>query len=412
MRGSIGWWLIVGAACRSDEPTDTGGTDGDTHPTHPGDADADTDADADADADADTDSDADADGERRYDCSGLDPADPAPLGGWVALTFDDGPDVEDTPVILEILRDRGIPATFMMLGEQVSDPAAWPLVEEIAADPLFDIGNHTWDHADLATLSLSDVEAEIDDTTDLLATFDVDPTFFRFPYGDSTCATHDLATDRGFRVAGWHIDTADWCYAAGGGVCTTDDYWRVPPEYETDMIGLSMEQIHRFDGGIVLFHDIHTFTADHLEAFVDGLLDEGYRFAALDDAAVWPNLVAGTPADLPYLGERCDTAHDDCWQVEHAAWCEPANPDDPGSTDGICTLPCEGTCLDRDGAAVTFCADVAAGSGGAGQCVGRAASQNGDCADLPGTVLREMDRFVGSSGASPATAEVCASRAW
>jgi peptidoglycan-N-acetylglucosamine deacetylase len=345
---------------------------------------------------------------RRWDCSGMDPADPAPLGGNVILTFDDGPDPVDTPVILDILRGHGIPATFFVLGENLADPAAWSIAEDIVADPLFDLANHSWDHLDLADADTATVEAEIDDTTDLIETFGVTPTFFRFPYGDSTCGTHDLVTDRGLLVTGWHIDTADWCYAAGGGICTNADYWRVPEEYEADMLGLSLEQIHRFDGGVVLFHDIHQFTANALEEFVTTLLDEGYRFTALTDTSVLPNLNAGTPADLPYLGEHCVLSDDDCWQVEHDAWCEPVDPSDPSNDHGICTLPCEGYCYDRDGAATTFCADV----GGAGQCVAWSDPINGFCSTLPGTVEADLDRFVGSSGAGDAVGTVCAPTHW
>jgi peptidoglycan/xylan/chitin deacetylase (PgdA/CDA1 family) len=392
------WLLAALAGCRRDEEPTTDTVDTDL-PTHP----------ADTDEPDDTDEPVDPNGpERRYDCSGMDPADPAPLGGWIALTFDDGPDPLDTPVILEVLRAYDVPATFMMLGEQVSNPEVWPLVEEIVADPLFEVGNHSWSHTDLADASLATVEAEMDETADLLETFGVPRDHFRFPYGDSTCTTHDMATDRGYRVTGWHIDTADWCYASGDGICLNEDYWRVPVAYEADMIGLSMEQIRRFDGGIVLFHDIHTWTAEQLGPFIEAALAEGFRFTTITDTEVFPNLVAGTPADLPYLGERCDTTDDLCWQVEHDAWCEPVAPGDPDNTDGICTLPCEGLCLDRAGAAVTFCAETA----GTGQCVGQSASQNGFCADLPGTDETDLPRFVGTSGVSDGTATVCAPAHW
>jgi peptidoglycan/xylan/chitin deacetylase (PgdA/CDA1 family) len=347
---------------------------------------------------------------RRHDCSGMDPADAPPLGGRVALTFDDGPDLDATPLVLDTLRAYAAPATFFMLGERLSDPAIWPLVDEMVADPLFDLANHTWDHADLSHLSLSDVEDEIDDTTALLETW-VTPTFFRFPYGSSTCETHDLATDRGLRVAGWHIDTGDWCYAAVGeeGVCLTEDYWRVPEIYEADMIGWTMEQIRRHDGGIVLLHDIHLWTAATLEDLILAIEAEGFTFVALDDASAWPNLVAGTPVDLPYLGEPCDVVDDLCWVVEDLAWCEPVAPDDPTSTAGVCTMPCEGYCLDRDGAALTLCAETLPD---AGQCIGRSQPINEFCALVPGTTPRVFDRFVGESGAASTADEVCAPPHW
>lgn len=115
------------------------------------------------------------------------------------------------------------------------------------------------------------------------------------------------------------------------------------------------------------------------------------------------------PADLPYLGETCDLLDDRCWLVEDIAWCEPVDPDDPASRDGVCTMPCEGLCLDRDGAATTFCAELLPG---AGQCIGRAEPINGFCDLVPGTTARTFDRFVGESGVGATSAEVCAPPHW
>ena len=73
-------------------------------------------------------------------------------------------------------------------------------------------------------------------------------------------------------------------------------------------------------------------------------------------------------------------------------------------TGGYCSLPCEGSCPDRSGSAPTFC--VSDGASG-GQCVVKADARNHYCADLPGTQSTQADRFIGQSGAAPATATVC-----
>lgn len=70
---------------------------------------------------------------------------------------------------------------------------------------------------------------------------------------------------------------------------------------------------------------------------------------------------------------------------------------------GVCSLMCAGYCPDQ-GSATTFCAELEAG---AGFCVLKAGTSNHDCADVPGTVAQQVDRFVGSSGAAAATARVC-----
>jgi peptidoglycan/xylan/chitin deacetylase (PgdA/CDA1 family) len=407
-------WVVLLAGCKGKAADQTEPTTSPTVLTSDTDTDADADTDADTDVDTDTDTDTDVDTdttyvplERRHDCSGIDPADPAPLGGVVAFTFDDGPSSVYTPEILDTLRANDVPATFFMLGERVSDPDTWPIVEEIVADPLFAIANHSWSHPELTSLSTAAMEEEIDDTTDLLETFGPFD-FFRFPYGSSDCDAVDRVTDRGMKVAGWHIDTADWCYAAVGveGRCEPADYWRVPAEHAGDMRGWIVEQVDRFDGGVLLFHDIHGYTADTLQGVIDDLAGRGYAFVALDDPAAFPLLSAGTPVDLPFLGEACDPADDRCWQTEFFAWCEPTSE---GATTGVCTMACEGYCLDRDGAATTFCAEQ---STGAGQCIGRSHSLNGACAAVPGTEEKAMDRHVGSSGASAANELVCAPPSW
>jgi hypothetical protein len=82
----------------------------------------------------------------------------------------------------------------------------------------------------------------------------------------------------------------------------------------------------------------------------------------------------------------------------------------PESGVGFCTLPCAGFCPDRSGHATTFCAEGEAlgGFSGTGACAAKSSAHNGNCRSLPGFVELDVQRFVGRSGASPATATVCA----
>lgn len=331
--------------------------------------------------------------DRRVDCAGLDPADPAPLGGWVALTFDDGPDLSVTPRVLRTLRNNGVPATFFMVGERLSDPATWPLVEEIVADPLFDVANHSFDHADQARLAPEDALAQTRTTDQLLRTFGVVPRFYRFPYGSSLCRTADQVREQGYRVAGWHVDSADWCYAwsgrAGRGRCSAADYWRVPAEFADDMIGYVMHQVRRSEGGVILMHDIHGFTADKLGPLITHLRTEGYRFARLSDAERFPRLNRGEPFDFPRIGESCDPGADRCWETEPQARCEPVG------ASGVCAIGCARGCVDRDGSAPLWCAEV----GDERECVAQALPVNGQCAKVPGTVPASLPGATGNGSA-------------
>src|SRR5260370_165151 len=82
-----------------------------------------------------------------------------PARPMVALTFDDGPDPEHTPRILEALAAAGAQATFFMIGRQVE---AAPQVARDAAAAGHDLGNHTYRHRHLWTLPPRATVAEVD----------------------------------------------------------------------------------------------------------------------------------------------------------------------------------------------------------------------------------------------------------
>jgi hypothetical protein len=115
------------------------------------------------------------------------------------------------------------------------------------------------------------------------------------------------------------------------------------------------------------------------------------------------------PADAnlpPFVGDTC-SGHDDCGFVvdgESGACTMHA----PGG--GFCTVGCEGYCDDQPGKAGTFC--VSFDEGASGKCMPKASAFNGFCADLSGAEKRDVERFVGSSGASSATAAACVPTSW
>ncbi len=134
---------------------------------------------------------------------------PPTLERTVALTFDDGPLPRNTPQVLDVLRARGVKATFFVTGRNVS--AHPDLVRRIVAEG-HAIGNHTWSHPDLDRLSPAAQAAEIDSTTQAIVTATgVQPCFFRGPYGiHRSASVTNLAWDRGMTIADWSHDTRDW----------------------------------------------------------------------------------------------------------------------------------------------------------------------------------------------------------
>ncbi len=78
---------------------------------------------------------------------------------------------------------------------------------------------------------------------------------------------------------------------------------------------------------------------------------------------------------------------------------------DNGAATGICTVPCEGLCPDRNGEPFTFC--VRSDTEGVGICVEREDASNSSCGDFPNSYASLEDRFVGRSGASASQKRVC-----
>ena len=332
------------------------------------------------------------------DCSGVRVPDRTGFNKRVALTFDDGPNPATTPKVIQVLKKHHAPATFFTNGSRYAAAGAKALAAQIAADPDFILANHTQNHLNLAQQSADKVASEIDRTDALIRAAGETPKFLRFPFGSSTCASMKQAKDRGYFVTGWHIDSADWCYAAtGGATCKKATFKYVPDELRNDMKGYIVSQVKANNGGIMLMHDIHQSTADHLDDILTTLEAAGYTFVRLDDVAAWPRLNGSTPAPTPFIGTAC-TTNAQC--AFTGGRCHAA---------GFCTQTCAGSCPDQAGSAGTFCiADRADAS--KGMCVSKAAVQNNQCVSLAGTSKVDAARFVGTSGAAAATATVCAPR--
>jgi peptidoglycan/xylan/chitin deacetylase (PgdA/CDA1 family) len=317
--------------------------------------------------------DAKADG---YDCSGVRVPDRSGFTKHVVLTFDDGPNPATTPKVISILHAHHAPATFFNNGARYS-AAAKVLANQIAHDPDFMLGNHTQNHIDLAKQTAAKVTSEVMLTDALIKAAGSDAKYLRFPFGSASCSAKHYVEGLGYTVVGWHIDSADWCYAAGHGYCAPATFQYVTDSLRHDMVGFIMQQIHQNNGGVILMHDIHQSTADHLDEILTKLEGEGFTFARLDDVTVLPKL---NGVATKFIGDAC-TANVDCNFT--GGTCAPV---------GFCTEACTSTCPDESGKAPTFCIanpdDTAHG-----MCVSKSAPQNSSCAALPGTAAMTEPRF-------------------
>lgn len=175
----------------------------------------------------------------------------------VAVTYDDGPS-RLTPQLLDILAERRAPATFYMLGQSAS---ARPDDVRRAAAEGHQIGDHTWSHPSLPTLTPEQVSGQISRSRDLLQNLSGQPVgTFRPPYGEYDQRVLDAA---GIPAILWSVDTRDW---AG-------------PADDALLAGAVGEP---GPGGIVLFHDTHERSIRVAGDVIDGLRDRGFTLATID----------------------------------------------------------------------------------------------------------------------------------
>ena len=124
-----------------------------------------------------------------------------------ALTFDDGPNPEATPRILDALAARGTTATFFLLGRHVE---RWPdLAQRVAAEGHV-IGNHGWYHRKLHTQSPASVRRDLElGTAAIIGATGVRPGVFRAPHGFRAPWVSSIARSLGQRTIGWSLGVWD-----------------------------------------------------------------------------------------------------------------------------------------------------------------------------------------------------------
>jgi cellulose synthase/poly-beta-1,6-N-acetylglucosamine synthase-like glycosyltransferase/spore germination protein YaaH/peptidoglycan/xylan/chitin deacetylase (PgdA/CDA1 family) len=199
--------------------------------------------------------------------------------GWVALTFDDGPDGRWTPKILDILKEKQAVATFFVIGQNMQ---ARPdlVAREVREGHL--VGNHTWTHPNIAVTPLAQTDLEINTTQRLFEVLtNRSMRFFRPPYfGDAEPSTPGeveplkVAQGFGYLIAGLRIDPDDWQKPPAATIIKrTLDRLKVGGEAE---------------GQVVLLHDAggdRSHTVEALPTLIDDLRAQGYRLVSMEQLA-------------------------------------------------------------------------------------------------------------------------------
>jgi peptidoglycan/xylan/chitin deacetylase (PgdA/CDA1 family) len=128
--------------------------------------------------------------------------------GCVALTFDDGPDPVDTPRLLDLLREKGVKATFFVVGKRADQ---YPEIVRRTWDEGHLVANHTWSHPSLfCFLTPGRLRAEIERGTESIRrSCGFQPRSFRSPVGLRHPLLGPYLRDAGLEYISWSVRTRD-----------------------------------------------------------------------------------------------------------------------------------------------------------------------------------------------------------
>lgn len=198
---------------------------------------------------------------------------------YIAITFDDGPQPQNTPRLLDMLRARNIKATFYMVGSNVE---LYPQVVRRVVAEGHEIGNHSYSHRLLSKLSDSEVRSELTRTRDaIVRAAGVSPRSLRPPYGGMLQRQREwVNAEFGYPIILWSVDPLDWKRPGPAAVSS-----RI-------LAGTT-------SGSIILAHDLHAQTVDAMPATLDGLLRRGFKFVTVSQLLAMKGEVAAAQAAAP-----------------------------------------------------------------------------------------------------------------
>src|ERR1700690_446174 len=211
----------------------------------------------------------------------------------LAITFDDGPDPQWTPKILDVLKREHVPGTFFLIGIQAEKFGG--LTQRIYREG-HEIGNHTFTHPDISSIGSGYMKVELNLTEQLFASqLGIRSTLFRPPYSvDAEPDTEDevkpleLTQSMGYITVGNKLDTKDW----------NDDPPLTPQQIAASVLNHFppyKPNDTQHCGNIILMHDgggNRERTVLALPLIIDGARARGFEFVSLHQ------LMGKTKADV------------------------------------------------------------------------------------------------------------------
>ncbi|RJX29141.1 MAG: polysaccharide deacetylase family sporulation protein PdaB [Dethiobacter sp.] len=179
-----------------------------------------------------------------------------------AFSFDASWGATYTPTILEILRNNNIKTTFFLTGFWVEK---YPDMVKKIVEEGHEIGNHTYSHPHLNSLSEEQIKTELKKVGNMILELtEKQPDLFRPPFGEYSNKVITAAEKCGYRTIQWSIDSLDW-----------KELGKEP------MVKRVTESIH--PGAIILFHNNGKYTAEALPEIIAYVKEKGYEVVPISE---------------------------------------------------------------------------------------------------------------------------------
>jgi peptidoglycan/xylan/chitin deacetylase (PgdA/CDA1 family) len=194
--------------------------------------------------------------------------------GVVTFTFDDGPDADTTPAVLDALKQYEVPATFFVVTRRlVGKNGEKP--REILARTMAEghlVASHSVTHSHLGKADAKKLDREVDKSFEMLAAEAKRPIgMFRAPFGAFGSAGRARLKKLGVTEVFWSIDTLDW-------------QAKQADKLRKKIFAMIVKQ----NGGVVLMHDVKAITAEVIGQVLDDLEAENCRRLGVKEEPIWP----------------------------------------------------------------------------------------------------------------------------
>nr|WP_240421047.1 delta-lactam-biosynthetic de-N-acetylase [Paenibacillus periandrae] len=181
------------------------------------------------------------------------------------LTFDNGYENGYTAQLLNVLKDKKVPAAFFVTGHYVKDQPE--LVKRMAEEGHI-IGNHSWSHPDMSSISAGRMKDELDKVKVEIAqlTPQREVRYLRPPRGIFSDQMLGVSQNLGYTSVFWSVAYRDWDTKKQHG-------WN----YAYQQV---MAQLH--PGAVILLHSVSQDNAEAMGKIIDDARGQGYEFKSLD----------------------------------------------------------------------------------------------------------------------------------